>query len=364
MASIRFDRVTKQFDGNIAVNELTLEALDGEFLVLLGPSGCGKSTILRMLAGLEKPSSGAVIINGEDVTELDARKRDVAMVFQSYALYPHMSVQDNIESPLLGRHRNLNKSIREEQVRNAAELLGLETLLKRKPRELSGGERQRVALARAIVRNPSVFLMDEPLSNLDSKLRAKTRVELTELHERLETTFVYVTHDQIEAMTMASRIAVLRNGVLQQVAEPKAIYNEPENVFVAQFIGSPPMNVLAGCVARSGEGAARIDFGEKIVDIGEGWPSLRHEQKVHLGFRPEHVVVSDVGWETDVLSVEWLGSEQVTHVTFAGQRILIRSDGGSASQRPGSSIRIEVEPSCLHIFDRLSGSRISRFGTS
>ena len=247
MSAITFQGVSKSFDGVVAVDDVTLEVDDGEFLVLLGPSGCGKSTMLRMLAGLEDPTSGEISIGEEVVNDIDARHRDIAMVFQSYALYPHLTVAKNIESPLVGRRsEQVSKEKRTELVLEVATMLGLADLLDRKPGQLSGGQRQRVALARAIVRHPAVFLMDEPLSNLDAKLRAQTRADIVELHRRLDTTFVYVTHDQVEAMTMATRIAIFDKGRLQQVGDPREVYSTPANVFVARFIGSPPMNMLPG----------------------------------------------------------------------------------------------------------------------
>src|SRR3954451_20036338 len=242
MANVVFDHVTKRFGDVVAVDALDLAIGDREFLVLLGPSGCGKSTALRMVAGLEEPTEGAIRIGDQRVDGIDPKDRDIAMVFQSYALYPHQSVRQNIEFPL--RSRKVPPAEREKLVSDAASQLGLGELLDRKPRELSGGQLQRVALARAIVRRPAVFLMDEPLSNLDAKMRTATRAELVELHQRLGTTFVYVTHDQIEAMTMGSRVAVLDDGSLQQIGAPQEVYERPANVFVAQFIGSPPMNIL------------------------------------------------------------------------------------------------------------------------
>src|ERR671917_683263 len=250
MAEVVFDRVTKRFGDVVAVDSLSLEVADREFLVLLGPSGCGKSTALRMIAGLDEPTAGIVRIGDRVVNGVEPKARDVAMVFQSYALYPHKTVRQNIEFPL--RSRRVPVAERDRLVADVVAQLGLTGLLDRKPRQLSGGQRQRVALARAIVRRPAVFLMDEPLSNLDAKMRTSTRAELVELHSRLGTTFVYVTHDQVEAMTMAHRVAVMSDGALQQVGPPQEVYDRPESVFVAQFIGSPPMNVLAAAVVDEG----------------------------------------------------------------------------------------------------------------
>jgi len=248
MGRVALDHVSKRFDDVAAVDDLSLDVADEEFLVLLGPSGCGKSTALRMIAGLEDPTAGTITIGDRVVNDVEAKDRDISMVFQSYALYPHMTVRKNIEFPL--RSRKVAVAEREQLVRDAAASLALEPLLDRKPAQLSGGQRQRVALARAIVRRPQAFLMDEPLSNLDAKLRVQTRAELVELQRRLSATVIYVTHDQVEAMTMGHRIAVLDGGVLQQVGAPQDVYARPANLFVARFIGSPPMNTVTGRIDR------------------------------------------------------------------------------------------------------------------
>ena len=285
MASVSFASVTKNFGDVVAVDDLTLDVPDREFLVLLGPSGCGKSTALRMIAGLDEPTSGTISIGDQVVNGVEPKDRDIAMVFQSYALYPHKSVRQNIEFPLLPRH--VDKAERARLVGEAASMLGLAELLDRKPRALSGGQRQRVALARAIVRRASVFLMDEPLSNLDAKLRTQTRAELIELHRRLETTFIFVTHDQIEAMTMATHVAILESGVLQQVGHPQDVYDRPANLFVARFIGNPPMNTLpATVVASVGDGpGAEVAGGWLPVGPQVGAPG----RAVVVGVRPEHL---------------------------------------------------------------------------
>ncbi len=290
MSSITYEQVTKRFDDILAVDNLSLEIADGEFLVLLGPSGCGKSTALRMLAGLETLTEGSISIGERVVNDIEPRHRDVAMVFQSYALYPHMTVAKNIESPLLGhRGERSDKAGRRVLVEQAAAMLGLEELLERKPGQLSGGQRQRVALARAIVRRPAVFLMDEPLSNLDAKLRAQTRAELVNLHRDLDATFIYVTHDQIEAMTMAGRIAVLDEGRLQQVGDPRTIYDRPANLFVARFIGSPAMNVLPGTVRRSADGDWAVTVAGGELAVNGTWHGLAEGRPVEVGIRPEHL---------------------------------------------------------------------------
>ncbi len=274
MAAVTFDHVTKRFGKVVAVRDLTLEIADQEFLVLLGPSGCGKSTALRMIAGLEDPTEGTISIGDEVVNDVEPRDRDVAMVFQTYALYPHMTVRRNIEFPL--KSRKVPREERARLVAEAAETLGLGDLLERKPAQLSGGQRQRVALARAIVRRPQAFLMDEPLSNLDAKLRVQTRADLIELQERLKTTVVYVTHDQVEAMTMGHRIAIIADGALQQVGPPQEVYERPANLFVAGFIGTPPMNIIQRTVVKEGEGlavslpGARVPLPEPLAQRDRG----------------------------------------------------------------------------------------------
>jgi multiple sugar transport system ATP-binding protein len=291
MASIALDRVSKQFpDGTRAVDDLTLEVADGEFMILVGPSGCGKTTALRMVAGLEDVTSGDIRIGDQVVNRLDPVDRDVAMVFQNYALYPHMSVKDNIAFPLVVQR--LTKRERDDRVRETAELLGIHDLLRRKPKELSGGQRQRVAMGRAIIRHPRAFLMDEPLSNLDAKLRVQMRAELVKLHRRLGVTTLYVTHDQTEAMTLGQRVAVLNGGVLQQVDTPQALYRDPANTFVASFIGSPSMNFLR---------AKLVDGGLELGPLRFGLPDrvrrrlLREPGELIVGLRPEHFADARLG---------------------------------------------------------------------
>ena len=292
MATVTFDHVTKRYDGTLAVNDLSLGVNDGEFLVLVGPSGCGKTTALRMIAGLEPITDGRLLIGDRVVNNVAPVQRDIAMVFQSYALYPHMTVFNNLAFGL--RNKKVPRKEIDERVKQAADILDLGPLLKRKPKQLSGGQRQRVALGRAIVREPAAFLMDEPLSNLDAKLRVATRAEILKLQDRLDVTTIYVTHDQVEAMTMGDRIAVMNLGVLQQVGTPEELYENPANVFVAGFIGSPSMNLVpASLVGAGGEG--------RIV-----------------GFRPEHVDVGGVGdgiqFTARIEVVEYLGDEQIVHM--------------------------------------------------
>jgi multiple sugar transport system ATP-binding protein len=294
MATITFDHVTKQFDESLAVNDLSIEVPDGEFLVLVGPSGCGKTTALRMLAGLEEISSGRILIGDRVVNNVAPGARNVAMVFQSYALYPHMTVYDNLAFSL--RNQKQSKEEIDRRVQSAAKTLELENMLKRKPKQLSGGQRQRVALGRAIVREPEAFLMDEPLSNLDAALRVQTRAEILKLQRRLGTTTIYVTHDQVEAMTMGDRIAVMRLGVLQQIGTPEEVYTNPANTFVATFIGSPAMNLLpASTLGIGAEGGKLAGFRPEHIQLGNGTAAAAHYDAV-------------------VEVVEYLGDEQLAHL--------------------------------------------------
>jgi len=303
MAPITFEHITKRFDDAVAVDDLNIEVADGEFLVLVGPSGCGKTTALRMLAGLEEITDGRILIGDRVVNNVAPGARDVAMVFQSYALYPHMTVYDNLAFSL--RNQKLPKAEIDRRVKNAGDVLELTEYLKRKPRQLSGGQRQRVALGRAIVREPAAFLMDEPLSNLDAALRVQTRAEILKLQQRLETTTIYVTHDQIEAMTMGDRIAVMSKGVLQQIGTPEELYTRPANTFVARFIGSPSMNLLPSSALGVG-GAGQL-----------------------IGFRPEHVVLGNgrpgsAHLDANVEVVEYLGDEQLAHVRLGDHEIVVK----------------------------------------
>jgi multiple sugar transport system ATP-binding protein len=362
--------VTKRFGDVVAVDHLDLDVADREFLVLLGPSGCGKSTALRMIAGLDVPDEGTVAIAGNDVTDIQARDRDVAMVFQSYALYPHMTVRRNIEFPL--RNRRVPKAEREAAVTEASRVLGLDDLLDRRPAQLSGGQRQRVALARAIVRQPTVFLMDEPLSNLDAKLRVQTRAELIDLQRRLETTVVYVTHDQVEAMTMGHRIAVMVAGVLQQVGPPAEVYDRPANVFVAGFIGNPPMNLLHGQFVAGGAGGADggADGDGPAVLVGSARLALpaplasaaarATDGAVVVGVRPEHLRLDPHGpLAATVTVVESLGHERhVVCATPDGQAVTARIDPEVAVPADDEVVHLSWDPAWVHVFDRASGERL------
>ena len=361
MSGVSFDGVTKRFDTVTAVDSLTLDIYDGEFMVLLGPSGCGKSTALRMIAGLETITEGVLRIGDRIVNNIEAKDRDIAMVFQSYALYPHMSVAQNIEFPLKARKyavdgdqpRKLTAEERAERVDDAVRTLGLTELTKRKPGALSDGQRQRVALARAMVRRPEVFLMDEPLSNLDAKLRAQTRLDIVELHREVATTFVYVTHDQVEAMTMADRMAVIADGRLQQVGEPQAVYERPANLFVARFIGSPPMNTIDGEVAEAGvvaAGESRVPF-EGQVAVGT---------KVVVGIRPEHLHLGEGSIAATVKAVEWLGHERHIIVDIAGSKAIVRqeTDEGPAPKL-GEAVTLGHHVENVHVFDVQSTERLN-----
>jgi multiple sugar transport system ATP-binding protein len=399
MASVTFDRVTKLYDNEVrAVGDLTLEVKDGEFMVLVGPSGCGKTTALRMVAGLEEISDGEIRIGDAVVNDVDSRWRDVAMVFQNYALYPHMTVFDNIAFGL--RVRRIPKREINRRVEEIGRVLGLAELLDRKPRQLSGGQRQRVAMGRAIVREPSVFLMDEPLSNLDARLRVQMRAEVSRIQHELEATTIYVTHDQVEAMTMGDRIAVMRNGILQQVGDPQHVYDHPANLFVGSFIGSPPMNLIhARLDSRNGDMVVLVGAQELIVpqEVARARAALSRYagRSVGLGIRPEHVrdpaLVVDGARSRlrgEVRATEALGSEVLVHLAVSAEPVLteeVREVAGdvdaaaleqleseaaeqrtivigrfetSERLRTGEEIEVAVDPLKLHFFDLETGLAI------
>ena len=358
MARVHFDHVTKRFGDFTALKDFNLEIADREFLVLVGPSGCGKSTALRMLAGLEDITEGSIYIGDRRVNGIPAKDRDIAMVFQSYALYPHMTVFDNIAFGL--RLRKTSKDELTKKVKEAAETLGVDTLLDRKPGQLSGGQRQRVAVARAIVREPQVFLLDEPLSNLDAKLRVHTRAEISKLHQRLGTTFVYVTHDQTEAMTMADRIAVMNEGIIQQVGSPQELYDEPVNVFVAGFIGSPSMNFFSAEVKENGEGA-RLDGDGFSVDVPEHRADEMRPflgQRMIFGVRPEnihdkHYIPSGITAAPTTVTVdvtEPMGNEVFLHLLAGDTRLLARVDPRT-QVRAGDEVEVIIDMERMHVFD-------------
>jgi multiple sugar transport system ATP-binding protein len=356
MAQVIYDQVTKRFDGVIAVNDLTLEVKDGEFLVLVGPSGCGKTTALRCLAGLEEVTSGDIIIGDRVVTHVPPKDRDIAMVFQNYALYPHMTVYENMAFGL--KLRKVPKQEIDRRVKEVAEMLGIQDFLNRKPRQLSGGQRQRVALGRAIVREPQVFLMDEPLSNLDAKLRVQTRGELIKLQRRLGVTTIYVTHDQVEAMTMGHRIAVMNQGVLQQLDTPENLYDHPANLFVATFIGSPAMNIFPARVVV-GDGTVRLVAGDVTLEAA---PEQRNRlaeysgREVLVGIRPEDLIVQPGHVSVDrqlrlpVEIVEPLGSETLVHLRGPAGTIIAKADP-HVHFSVGELAAVTVKVEHLHAFD-------------
>ena len=355
--SISLLNLTKSFGNSAVVDDLSLEIGDGEFVVFLGPSGCGKTTTLRMIAGLEQPNAGDIRIDGERVNDIPPQRRDVAMVFQSYALYPHLTVAQNIAYPL--RVRKLAAAEIQKQVSQTAALLEIQSLLPRRPRDLSGGERQRVALARAIVRHPRAFLMDEPLSNLDAKLRLQMRAELKRLQQTLATTTVYVTHDQAEAMTLGNRVAVMNRGKLQQFDTPLEIYDRPANRFVAEFVGSPGMNLIDGHIDRSQRmfvsDGLRVALTEELLNRTSG------QSASTLGVRPEHVRVSTIQsnhWTPVTVYVsELMGSETFVIVETGSQKIIARTPGGFRVDS-GRSAWISFDLTKAHLFDALSGERL------
>ncbi|MCX7523393.1 sn-glycerol-3-phosphate ABC transporter ATP-binding protein UgpC [Microbacterium sp. STN6] len=359
MATVSFDKATRLYPGSTrpAVDQLDLQVADGEFLVLVGPSGCGKSTSLRMLAGLEEVNEGNIFIGDRNVTDVPPKDRDIAMVFQNYALYPHMTVAENMGFAL--KIAGVHKEERANRVLEAAKLLDLEPYLNRKPKALSGGQRQRVAMGRAIVRSPQVFLMDEPLSNLDAKLRVQTRTQIASLTRRLGVTTVYVTHDQTEALTMGDRIAVLKDGVLQQVGTPRDLYAQPQNVFVAGFIGSPAMNLFTAGLTEGG-----VKFGTAVVPVGRDTLAAASGNEVTIGIRPEDVVVANAegeGLKVTVDLVEELGADGYLygHSEIDGKRtdFVARVDG-RAHPNAGDTVYISPKVGHLHMFDAESGSRL------
>ena len=353
MASVDIRDVRKSFGPVEILHGVSVPIKDGEFVVLVGPSGCGKSTLLRMLAGLENITSGEIAIGGRVVNHVHPKERDIAMVFQNYALYPHMTVGQNMGFSL--KLRKEDKSVIAERVKRAADILGLGQLLDRYPRQLSGGQRQRVAMGRAIVRDPQVFLFDEPLSNLDAKLRVQMRTEIKELHQRLKTTTVYVTHDQIEAMTMADQIVVMHDGIVEQMGTPLELYDRPQNTFVAGFIGSPAMNFIDGTFRAGAEPAVVAADGTvfHVTDAG----TASDGQAVTLGIRPEHLVISEDGAEGDVIVVEPTGSETQVVVRIGGKDVI-----GVFRERhdfhPGERIHFHAQPDLVHLFDKGTGQHL------
>jgi multiple sugar transport system ATP-binding protein len=359
VVEIRVEDVTKVFGGDtVAVNHFSLDIKNQEFLTLLGPSGCGKTTLLRMMAGLESPSGGSIFFESKLMNDVSPSRRNVAMVFQSYALYPHMTVEGNLEYPL--KKRKVPKAERKERVAEAAAMLRIEGLLKRRPKQLSGGQQQRVALGRAIIRDPDVFLLDEPLSNLDAALRAHMRAELIQLHQRLGRTMIYVTHDQMEAMTMSQRIAVLYQGCLQQVGTPDQVYNSPCNKFVASFLGTPTMNFLTGEIVGKGEALCFRSSSLSIPLIPEQSGALRslpERRTVIAGIRPEDVLVGTGPVTAKVSVVEPTGYESLVFLNVNGESIVARV-GSDIPVRALTQMQIGFRASKLHFFDGESEERL------
>jgi multiple sugar transport system ATP-binding protein len=355
MASVDIGKVDKFFGSTQVLYGVEIEIVDGEFVVLVGPSGCGKSTLLRMIAGLEEISKGEISIGGRVVNNVPPKDRDIAMVFQNYALYPHMTVYDNMAFSL--KLAKAPKSVIQERVNRAAEILGLQEYLARYPRQLSGGQRQRVAMGRAIVRDPQVFLFDEPLSNLDAKLRVQMRTEIKELHQRLRTTSVYVTHDQIEAMTMADRIVVMHDGVVEQVGEPLDLYDNPANLFVAGFIGSPAMNFVNATIKRNGGAPSAVAPDGTVLPLSPQ-AGGRDGQKVVYGIRPEHLDLTDGGGlPSEVVVVEPTGADILVFTHMAGQEVAVVFKERHKF-RPGDKISLTPHPGTIHLFDQATGDRI------
>jgi multiple sugar transport system ATP-binding protein len=354
MASVAIRDVKKAFGATSVIHGVDISIRDGEFVVLVGPSGCGKSTLLRMIAGLENITAGEIRIGDRVVNNVPPKERDVAMVFQNYALYPHMTVAANMAFSM--KLRGAPQSEIDERVNRAATILGLSQLLGRYPRQLSGGQRQRVAMGRAIVRDPQVFLFDEPLSNLDAKLRVQMRTEIKELHQRLKTTTIYVTHDQIEAMTMADKIVVMHDGRVEQIGAPLELYDRPDNLFVAGFIGSPAMNMIKGRIRVNGtasfEGPAGVIFSLAAAGSGnDGRPAV-------YGVRPEHFSLSDDGAEVEVQVIEPTGSELQVVAKLGGEDI-IAVFRERHQFKPGEKIRLKPDPRLVHLFDESTGKRLS-----
>ena len=359
MATVFFDNVCKVYSrgDTPAVDGFSLDVSDGEFVVLVGPSGCGKSTTLRMVAGLEIPTSGTISIGGRDVTSLPPKDRDIAMVFQNYALYPHMTVYDNLAFGL--KLRKLPKADIDKRVNEAADILGIHDYLQRRPKALSGGQRQRVAIGRAIVRDPKVFLMDEPLSNLDAKLRNQMRAEIIKLREKIDTTFIYVTHDQVEAMTLGDRIVIMRDGFIQQIGTPQEVFNHPANLFVAGFIGTPQMNFFEDCrLTKSGDAYSVTVMGHTLPLTAEQNAKLAaagaESRTVTVGVRPVHVTVGDKGIDAQIDVSELMGSELHLHMTAGGKDVVAVVQ--TANLDPNAyarhtAVRFSFEPRLIHLFD-------------
>lgn len=366
MANISLKHIYKRYENGFeAVKDFDMEIEDKEFIIFVGPSGCGKSTTLRMIAGLEEITAGELCIDGQRMNEVSPSERDIAMVFQNYALYPHMTVRNNIAYSLKIKHES--KEVIKQKVEEAARILGLEKVLDRKPGELSGGQKQRVAMGRAIVRNPKVFLMDEPLSNLDAKLRGQMRVEIAGLYQKLNTTFIYVTHDQTEAMTLGTRIVVMKDGAIQQIDTPQRLFNYPVNRFVAGFIGTPPMNFIEGICMKK-DGICGVDTGACFVPLlAEKAEKLREEylgKQVVLGIRPEHIRLSirkdeEICHEDGKIEVyEMLGSEAIVYVDTPGRQMVVKTET-SQKLEAGQNVSLRYQLDKIHVFDSETGNTIT-----
>ena len=349
-------------EGVIAVQEFNLDIADKEFIVLVGPSGCGKSTTLRMIAGLEEISGGDLLIGGKRMNDVEPKDRDIAMVFQNYALYPHMTVYDNLAFPL--KLKKVDKAEIDVRVREAAEILDITQYLDRKPKAMSGGQRQRVAIGRAIVRNPQVLLMDEPLSNLDAKLRNQMRAEIIKLRERINTTFIYVTHDQTEAMTLGDRIVIMRDGFIQQIGTPQQVFDHPANLFVAGFIGMPRMNLFDAKLVKK-DGKYVVEVGGIAVELSEEKQARLAakdvaEQEVTLGVRPEHIILCENGIKSKVDVSEMMGSSVHLHVTAEGKDVIVivPTTGGSIAYPMGSELNLTFNGNVAHVFDKETGMNL------
>ena len=360
MVSLTLNNLRKTFGAIDVIKGVSFDVTEGEFVVFVGPSGCGKSTLLRMIAGLEEITSGDLMIDGTRVNDVAPDQRGLAMVFQSYALYPHMTVEENMGFAL--RLAGVDKAERHRKVLEAARVLQLEALLDRKPANLSGGQRQRVAIGRAIVRNPKVFLFDEPLSNLDAALRVQTRMELVALHRKLKGTMIYVTHDQVEAMTMADRIVVMRAGLIEQIGKPLELYNEPANLFVAGFIGSPKMNLLPGKFLSQSAGCLQLQLtGGQKLDVEYDASPLAANSAVTLGARPDMLAIADHGpLSGTVVLVEQLGKETMVHVDLEkGEEPITVVQDGQYALEPGQTISLSIDSTRIHLFDQV-GQRVAR----
>ncbi len=363
MAGIELKGLVKRYGQQTVLHGLDLDISDGEFIALVGPSGCGKSTTLRMIAGLEDITAGELRIGDRTVNDLEPKDRDIAMVFQNYAIYPHMTVSQNIGFGLYSS--KLGKAEKQERILAAARMLGLEPLLQRRPSQLSGGQRQRVAIGRAMVRNPAVFLFDEPLSNLDAQLRGQMRIEIKRLHRQLGTTVVYVTHDQIEAMTMADRIVVMRDGHLLQVGSPMSLYEHPADVFTARFIGTPTINVMKGVLTKDATSSS-VEIGSSgVFDLGDAFAGKNSTLPIQIGMRPQHLRVTDraetgsIVLSGTVVEVEPLGSETLVHVKIV-EDVLIASLAGGRLPEIGKTVTLAIDSSDLYVFDAATEKAVRR----